>query len=83
MELVPGGNFSQWLNDELMNETLQSALTAGRPPERPVCLTEIEAVALMFLAFNTEWLFNDGLTVTTAHRLAETLHFRLDQLAGE
>ena len=83
MGVVPGGRFSQWLNDQLINETLQSALTAGRLPERPVCLTEIEAVALMILAFNSERLFDDGLTAVTAHRLAETLHFRLDQLAGE
>jgi hypothetical protein len=70
--------FMQWVSTELELETRQESRTNGRLPERPVCLTEVEAVALMVLALDAQHHpIRTSLTSTTVRHLIETLNRHL------
>ena len=47
-------DFWRWLSDELVQEAHQDRDSGGRLPPRPVCLSEVEAVGLLILAYDAQ-----------------------------
>jgi hypothetical protein len=75
-------DFWGWLSDELAQEAHQARNSAGQLPPRPVCLSEVEAVGLLILAYDAQGhQLPGGLAAGAARRLCESLQGRLDHVA--
>ena len=69
--------FGRWLCEALDTEAAQEAHTHGRLPARPVCLSEVEAMALLVVALESEG--RSSFLTGAARRLVARLCWRLDQ----
>jgi hypothetical protein len=77
-------DFWRWLGDELAKEAHQARESRGRLPPKPVCLSEVEAVGLLVLAYDAGHLEPPGgLAAGAARWLVDTLQGHLDQLGTD
>ncbi len=77
-------DFWRWLSDELAKEAHQAQRSGGRLPPKPVCLSELEAVGLLVLAYDAEQHeLCGGPAAGAAHQLVDTLQGHLDHLGTD
>ena len=69
-------SFALWLCQSLDAEAFQDVRTGGHLPDRPVRLSEVEALALLVLAIDTG--MRSTYLTGAALRLARNLYIRLD-----
>ncbi len=77
-------DFWRWLSDELAEEAQQAQNSGGRLPPKPVCLSEVEAVGLLVLAYDVEpHELPGGRAAGAARRLVDTLQGHLNHLGTD